>query len=163
MILLISPHPVSAMPCGPPMPLLQSPPGSRRDRTTEPTQYNSRASNSLIAPIGADQTSHHRFQISEQIGWGISNGRRRQPVEIRSDLFHRREKTGLRKDEPRLNLCSRARDRGRAFGRGSMRRWAVILIPGCPQHLQKPRRFCPQASGPGKCGHEAGAPAPRST
>jgi hypothetical protein len=41
--------------------------------STEPTQYKSLKPDSYVSPIGADLRSQHRFPISEQTGWGISN------------------------------------------------------------------------------------------
>jgi len=145
MIPPLSLHPFASMPCGMDWPLLQSRPGSKqaRDSRTNPVQVapnalthrSNHCSHNITAPLPEFGTD--RMWDFEQVG--AANLWKSGP------FFSTGAKvTELGMVELRLNLCSRARNTKLPRGRGSRRRWAVILTPGCPQHLQKAAAYCKQ-------------------
>src|SRR5216683_6948120 len=151
MIPLISPHPVSAMPCGPLMPLLQSPPGSRRGWDYRTTSVQLARIELTHRPPAAPIKRHITASIfRDRSDGGFRTGRRRQPVEIHSDLFHRRRKTGLRKDEPRLNLCSHASDREACLRAREHEEMGVEFDPRLSTAFADAAALLPPAVGPGK-------------
>jgi hypothetical protein len=74
MIPLVSLHP-SASGLAAPTGLCYNPrPEAGRIGSTEPTQYKSHKPDSYMSQVGCQLRSQHRFPVSEQTGWGISNG-----------------------------------------------------------------------------------------
>src|SRR5207245_1359828 len=90
------------MPCATLMPLLHSPPGSRPGLNNRTTSVQV----ALTTPTYRSSTSRLKRYSSASIfrdrsDGGFRMGRHRQPVEIRSDLFHRRRDVELVTEELR--------------------------------------------------------------
>ena len=138
-------------------------PARKQTGTQQPNHLSTSRTNytHLSLQHRALETLQQRFHIPGQIGWGISNGSAPPTCGNPLRSFPQAPRCGARDRRAPIELCSRARNSDDSLVSEEQRRWAVILTPGCPQHLQKPVSLCPQASGGQKTSREAGTPAPR--
>jgi hypothetical protein len=158
MIPLVSLHP-SASGLAAPTGLCYNPgPEAGWIGSTEPTQYKSHKPHSYMSPLRclAKVTTPLPDFGTDRMGdferVGTANLWKSGP------LFS----TGADNSEPGFSGASieaSARQhviQGLLREQRSRRRWAVILIPGCPQHLQKPAATCPQRRGGREVSRETG-------